>query len=54
MLYTCTIFREKGFQSYRAVTIPYYLISKGHNSVKSEGVMVLALCILLDDTVYFL
>ena len=53
MIYICTKFHEKIFDSYRADTIFILIISKGHNSAKSvSGDMVLFLCTSSGDTLY--
>ena len=56
MLYICTKSRENifnRFQSYGADTISVLKITKGHNSVKIVGrVMVLVLCTSSDDALH--
>ena len=44
---------HQGFYSYLAETIFLIKLSKGHNSIKNEGgVMILKLCTLSDDALY--
>ena len=56
LLYICIQFHEnisKGFRAIEVLLFPYSGFSKGHNSVKSVGrVMVLVLCILSDLSLY--
>ena len=56
LLYICIKCHEnipKGFKAIEGLLFPYSGFSKGHNSVKSVGrVMVLILCILSDLALY--
>ena len=56
MLYICTKFNEnisKGFRVIERTRLPIFNFSKGNNSVKNVGgVMVLVLCLLFDDPLY--
>ena len=56
LLYINIKFHEnisKGFRAIEGLLFPYSGFSKGHNSVKTVGrVMVLALCILSDLALY--
>ena len=56
MLHICIKFHEniyKGFKVIEGLVFPYSGFSKGHNSVKHIGtVMVLVLCISSDDALY--
>ena len=58
LLYICIKFHENISKDFRALCIekllfPYSGFSKGHNSVKTVGrVMVLVLCILSDLALY--
>ena len=56
LLYICIKFHEnisKGFRAIERLLFPYSEFSKGHNSVKTVGsVMVLVLCILSDLVLY--
>ena len=56
LLFICITFHEniaKGFRAIEGLLFPYSGFSKGHNSVKTVGrVMVLVLCILSDLALY--
>ena len=56
LLYICIKFHEnisKVFRTIKGLLFPYSRFSKGHNSVKTVGsVMVLVLCILSDLALY--
>ena len=56
LLYICIKFHEnisKGFRATEGLLFPKSGFSKGHNSVKTVGrVMVLVLCILSDLALY--
>ena len=57
LLYICIKFDENisnGFRAIKGLLFPYSGFSKGHNSVKTVGrVMVLVLCILSDLALYW-
>ena len=56
LLYICIKFHEnisKGFRAIEGLLFPYSRFSKGHNSVKPAGrVMVLVLCISSNHVLY--
>ena len=56
LLYICIKFQDdisKGFRAIEGLLFPFSGFSKGHNSVKTVGrVMVLVLCILSDLASY--
>ena len=56
LLYVCIKFHEnisKGFRAIEGLLFPYSGFSKGYNSVKTAGrVMVLVFCILSDLALY--
>ena len=56
LLYVCIKFHEnisKGFRAIEGLLFPYSGFSKGHNSVKNVGrVMVFVFCILSDLALY--
>ena len=56
MFYICTKFHEnisKGFRVFERTRFPKFIFSKGNNSVKNVGgVMVLVLCLLSNVAFY--